>query len=81
MGQFWMEITALSGSDFDGIQHPDVNESCWMTTDKKRPASEEKTGLLDYSGLRQTDIWWSWGDLNPRPQALFGRIYMFSGLI
>ena len=21
MGQFWMEITALSGSDFDGIQH------------------------------------------------------------
>ncbi len=20
MGQFWMEITALSGSDFDGIQ-------------------------------------------------------------
>ena len=26
-------------------------------------------------------IWWSWGDLNPRPQALFGQIYMFSGLI
>ena len=25
--------------------------------------------------------WWSWGDLNPRPQALFGQIYMFSGLI
>ena len=23
MGQFWMEITALSGSDFDGIQHGD----------------------------------------------------------
>jgi hypothetical protein len=21
VGQFWMEITALSGSDFDGIQH------------------------------------------------------------
>ena len=27
------------------------------------------------------DIWWSWGDLNPRPQAFFGQIYMFSGLI
>jgi hypothetical protein len=27
------------------------------------------------------DEWWSWGDLNPRPQALFGQIYMFSGLI
>jgi len=26
-------------------------------------------------------VWWSWGDLNPRPQALFGQIYMFSGLI
>ena len=25
--------------------------------------------------------WWSWGDLNPRPQAFFGQIYMFSGLI
>ena len=27
------------------------------------------------------NIWWSWGDLNPRPQAFFGQIYMFSGLI
>jgi hypothetical protein len=27
------------------------------------------------------DIWWSWGDLNPRPQAFFEQIYMFSGLI
>ena len=26
-------------------------------------------------------IWWSWRDLNPRPQAFFGQIYMFSGLI
>ena len=26
-------------------------------------------------------IWWSWGDLNPRPQAIFEQIYMFSGLI
>ncbi len=26
-------------------------------------------------------IWWSWGDLNPRPQAFFEQIYMFSGLI
>ena len=27
------------------------------------------------------DIWWSWRDLNPRPQAIFEQIYMFSGLI
>jgi hypothetical protein len=26
-------------------------------------------------------IWWSWGDSNPRPQAIFEQIYMFSGLI
>ena len=25
--------------------------------------------------------WWSWRELNPRPQAFFGQIYMFSGLI
>jgi hypothetical protein len=24
--------------------------------------------------------WWSWGDLNPRPQAFFAQIYMFSDL-
>ena len=25
--------------------------------------------------------WWSWGDLNPRPQAFIAQIYMFSDLI
>ena len=25
--------------------------------------------------------WWSWGDLNPRPQAFSAQIYMFSELI
>jgi len=25
-------------------------------------------------------VWWSWGDLNPRPQAFFAQIYMFSDL-
>ena len=38
---------------------------------KKNPTSE----LVGFS------IWWSWGDLNPRPQAIFEQIYMFSGLI
>ena len=27
------------------------------------------------------EYWWSWRDLNPRPQAIFEQIYMFSGLI
>ncbi len=26
-------------------------------------------------------IWWSWGDLNPRPQAFFVQFYMCSRLI
>ena len=26
-------------------------------------------------------IWWSWGDLNPRPQAFFAQFYMCSRLI
>ena len=25
-------------------------------------------------------LWWSWRELNPRPQAFFGQIYMFSAL-
>ena len=25
--------------------------------------------------------WWSWGDLNPRPQAFFAQFYMCSRLI
>ena len=42
---------------------------------------QEKGHQLDVvSGLCHA-VWWSWGDLNPRPQALFGQIYMFSGLI
>ena len=26
-------------------------------------------------------VWWSWGDLNPRPQAFFVQFYMCSRLI
>ena len=26
-------------------------------------------------------LWWSWRELNPRPQAFFGQIYMLSGLV
>lgn len=25
--------------------------------------------------------WWSWGDLNPRPQIFHAQFYMLSGLI
>jgi len=29
----------------------------------------------------RTEMWWSWGDSNPRPQAFVAQFYMFSGLI
>jgi|GEM_PF-2149218 len=48
-----------------------VNPTEHAGTDEKNPTSE----LVGFS------IWWSWGDLNPRPQAIFEQIYMFSGLI
>jgi len=38
---------------------------------KKKPTGEP-VGVL---------IWWSWGDLNPRPQAFFGQFYMCSRLV
>ena len=25
-------------------------------------------------------VWWSWRELNPRPQAFYEQFYMFSGL-
>src|SRR3569832_2598533 len=28
-----------------------------------------------------TERWWSWGELNPRPQAFLSQIYMLSDLI
>ena len=40
-----------------------------------------KSRPLNANGRLWMGKWWSWGDLNPRPQALFGQIYMFSGLI
>ncbi len=42
---------------------------------------KEKGRSLDFNERPWKGIWWSWGDLNPRPQAIFEQIYMFSGLI
>ena len=48
---------------------------------KKPSLQRRKLGFWDVSGLCRIDNWWSWGDLNPRPQAIVEQIYMFSGLI
>ena len=45
---------------------------------EKTPLSSRETGFVKFRSYRN---WWSWGDLNPRPQAFFEQIYMFSGLI
>jgi len=42
---------------------------------------KEKGRLLDFSERPWTYVWWSWGDLNPRPQTFFEQFYMCSRLI
>ena len=40
------------------------------------------TGLIEMQReCLCTFLWWSWGDLNPRPQAFFAQFYMCSRLI
>ena len=53
---------------------------CRITGISRRKKTKRPLTLSVVSGLF-IGIWWSWGDLNPRPQAFFGQIYMFSGLI
>ena len=49
---------------------------------EKPPQAWGLTGLIEMQRECLCKLyWWSWGDLNPRPQAFFGQIYMFSGLI
>jgi len=39
-------------------------------------------GLIESERVFPTNcIWWSWRDLNPRPQAFFVQFYMCSRLI
>ena len=45
------------------------------------PGAHEKGHQVVIPGGLCFEWWWSWGDLNPRPQAIFEQIYMFSGLI
>lgn len=39
-----------------------------------------KTAVVGDNDCRSVE-WWSWGDLNPRPQAFIAQFYMFSDLI
>ena len=51
------------------------------------PYAESNSGyVFDFIGdfdlicPQENDEWWSWGDLNPRPQAFFEQFYMCSRL-
>ena len=52
----------------------------------KRPRPETAPTLGERAKKSQPDkgwdftLWWSWGDLNPRPQAFFEQFYMCSRL-
>ena len=48
---------------------------------KKPRAMGFAQGFLAASTREADAMWWSWGDLNPRPQAFFAQFYMFSDLI
>jgi len=53
----------------------------------KRPRLDAAPTLRKRQKKSQPDkgwdftLWWSWRELNPRPQAFTGQIYMFSDLI
>jgi hypothetical protein len=41
---------------------------------------EKSRQVLKLGGL-DASVWWSWRDLNPRPQAFFEQFYMCSRLV
>ena len=62
--------------------NPAVKGRFRSTTDKKNPEDGRPQGFFgwpDWGG--QAGVWWSRGELNPRPQAINEKIYMFSCLI
>lgn len=42
--------------------------------------SEAKRDIVNAKKKSLQVEWWSWGDLNPRPQAFVAQIYMLSDL-
>ena len=57
---------------------PFVQQSLFLLKAPKLLISQRKTPMCEHGGLY---VWWSWRELNPRPQAFVRQIYMFSTLI
>ena len=51
------------------------------TRPETTPTQGERAKKIPTDKSRDFYEWWSWGDLNPRPQTFLAQIYMFSGLI
>lgn len=56
------------------------NRCDFLDTARPRKANKNRHRLWVSSVWRYLE-WWSWRELNPRPQAFVRQIYMFSGLI
>ena len=48
---------------------------------RTRGSTRERTKKIPNSDELGICIWWSWRELNPRPQAIFVQFYMCSRLI
>lgn len=46
----------------------------------RTPKGKEKPPHTRVSSVWRCFEWWSWRELNPRPQVFAGQIYMFSAL-
>ncbi len=56
-----------------------TSKSAGIRVNPRKHAGVQEKCQTAYTVWHQ--YWWSWRDLNPRPQAIFEQIYMFSGLI
>ena len=84
---------ALTGFEDAGREQREKNGGKFAETDDfgravlKRKPPETAPTLGKRAKKIPTDkgwdftLWWSWRELNPRPQAFVGQIYMFSVLI
>ena len=67
-----LERATVPTGEVRSLPHePATTRGFWRDPTKKSPNRE-------WLGHRD---WWSWRDLNPRPQIFHAQFYMFSGLI
>ena len=64
-----LRFACLAVASLAGDLHP---EECAHAGRTRKNPNRERLGFC---------YWWSWRDLNPRPQIFHAQFYMFSGLI